>query len=261
MVHINIELKVHASTCDNIFMKKNELVREEFAKRLKKALSINGKNGWGEGAFLAKITNVTAKASNKWLNAEALPNREKILQLSKSLNVNSLWLEYGEGEITKNEVNLKDADNLKVYNENDPVEDDEIEVPIIKEVELSAGFGRVPVSELKTNSIRFTKTMLIKMGVSFGGAICVYVSGNSMEPFIKDGALVGLDTENTNIIDGKVYAVVIDNELTRVKQLYRLPNNRVRLRSFNRDEYEDEEYSLDDIRVVGKVFWSSVLWD
>lgn len=151
---------------------------------------------------------------------------------------------------------------VSVWDDNTPLDNDEVEIPLIKDIELSAGQGRIASSEIRTNAkIRFSKKDLIKQGVSFNYAVCAPVSGNSMEPVIPNKATIGIDTANTNIVDGKIYAVVIENELARVKQLYRLPNNKVRLRSFNRDEYEDEEYSLDDIRVVGKVFWSSVLWD
>ncbi|MEN1395189.1 XRE family transcriptional regulator, partial [Pseudomonas aeruginosa] len=45
-----------------------------------------------------------------------------------------------------------------------------------------------------------------------------------------------------------------------------LPGGGIRLRSFNQAEYPDEEYSQEEmaekgISVLGRVFWSSVLWD
>ncbi|AWM80518.1 transcriptional regulator [Gammaproteobacteria bacterium ESL0073] len=195
------------------------------------------------------------------LNANAAAKFAKILQVD--INEFSPRLAKEVNNLVSITVNNQpNTIEISTYDENDPVENDEVVIPIFKDVQLSAGCGRVAISELQASStIRFKKNILIKQGVSFNYAICVTVSGNSMEPFIQDGALVGIDIANTNIVDGKIYAVVIENDLARVKQLYRLPNNRVRLRSFNRDEYEDEDYSLEDIRVVGKVFWSSVLWD
>ncbi len=165
------------------------------------------------------------------------------------------------GENVKND-HAEVIGSIEPWDDNTPLDPEEIELPLIKDIELSAGAGRIASAEIRTNAkIRFSKADLIKQGVNFSYAVCVPVSGNSMEPVIPNKATVGIDTSNTSIVDGKIYAVVIDNELARVKQLYRLPNNRVRLRSFNRDEYEDEEYSLEDIRVVGKLFWSSVMWD
>ncbi|MEX7116306.1 helix-turn-helix transcriptional regulator, partial [Pseudomonas aeruginosa] len=65
------------------------------------------------------------------------------------------------------------------------------------------------------------------------------------------------------IIDGEIYALKHDDML-RVKFVYRLPGGGIRLRSFNRDEYPDEEYTKDQMRennlsIMGWVFWWSVL--
>lgn len=205
---------------------------------------------------LAEKINCTQGAVGHWLNGRRKADLETINTILKAIDLPPLGI-----GLVNTPINAAST-QVSVYDEETPLEDDEIDLPLIKDIELSAGQGRIASSEIKTKAkIRFSKTDLIKQGVSFNYAVCVPVSGNSMEPVIPNKATVGIDTANTNIVDGKIYAVVIENELARVKQLYRLPNNKVRLRSFNRDEYEDEEYSLDDIRVVGKVFWSSVLWD
>ena len=48
----------------------------------------------------------------------------------------------------------------------------------------------------------------------------------------------------------------------RVKQLYRLARGGLRLRSFNRDEHADEDYTADQlqdeaIEIIGRVFWGA----
>jgi phage repressor protein C with HTH and peptisase S24 domain len=81
-----------------------------------------------------------------------------------------------------------------------------------------------------------------------------------MEPVLPDGAVVGVDTSKTGIKDGQMYAIDQDG-LLRVKLLYRLPNG-IRVRSFNRDEYADEDYfyhEANKINIIGQVFWYSVL--
>lgn len=207
---------------------------------------------------LAEKIGCTQGAVGHWLNGRRQADIETINAILKATGLPSLTV----GIVPTEERKASSYTPVKVYDENSPVDSDEIEVPLIEDIELSAGYGRIASSEIKTNkNIRFSKYELTKQGVSFDYAVCAPVKGNSMEPVIPNKATVGIDTANTDIVDGKIYVVVIDNELVRVKQLYRLPSNRVRLRSFNREEYEDEEYSLEDIRVVGKVFWSSVLWD
>lgn len=249
-------------------MKNNELIREEFSKRLKEALTINNKNGWGEGAYLAKITNVTPKASNKWLNAESIPNREKIIQLAKMLNVNSLWLEYGEGSIQSVEDNktqkqdyIKIIGDISPWDDNTPLDDDEVEVPFFKEVELAAGNGKTEVIELTDRKLRFSKRTLRDAGVNAKDVACAKISGNSMERLIIDGATIGIDTSEKNIIDGEIYAFDHDGML-RVKYLYRMPGGAVRLRSENAEEHGDEIIpfeKLDKLRILGWVFWWSVV--
>lgn len=59
-----------------------------------------------------------------------------------------------------------------------------------------------------------------------------------------------------------MYAIDHDGQL-RVKLLYRIPGGGLRLRSYNDAEHPDERYDKDyveqHIRVIGKVFWYSVL--
>jgi len=42
-----------------------------------------------------------------------------------------------------------------------------------------------------------------------------------------------------------------------------LPGGGVRLRSYNREEYPDENYTnteVEGLKILGRMFWSSVLW-
>lgn len=198
-------------------------------------------------------------AFSQFANARIPLNLEALLKLSNVLNFDINEVSPRMGKLIG--MSGEKKDNFKMEGHILP-RDDDVEIPLIKQVELCAVAGNFSINEYKTNNkIRFSKSNLIRLGISYSNCVCVTVSGNSMEPEIPDKATVGIDTSKQDIIDGKIYAVVINNELTRIKQLYRLPNNRVKLRSFNRAEYEDEDLSLEDVRVVGKLFWSSVLWD
>jgi len=145
------------------------------------------------------------------------------------------------------------------------LDDDEVAIPLLKDVRVAAGTGRIAEDYDSGKKIRMGKYTLRNQGVQFDKAVCVTVHGNSMEPALPEGSTVGVNLGNTTVKDGKVYVIKHDGEL-RVKQLYRLPGDGLRLRSFNRAEHDDEDYSVQDmidkhISVVGKVFWSSVLWD
>lgn len=152
---------------------------------------------------------------------------------------------------------------ISVWDDDTPLDDDEVEVPLLKEVELSAGSGRTAIQEFSSAKLRFGKYTLRRQGVPPESAVCVSVYGNSMEPVLPHGSTVGVDRSKTSIKDGDIYALSHNGHL-RVKTLYRLPTGGIRMRSFNRDEHPDEEYSQEsiaaqEIRIIGRVFWYSVL--
>lgn len=204
-----------------------------------------------------------------------------IASIARACGVDPFWLESGHSKITSNAVSsqikeesayyqveetnpmlLTHPDMLAIttWDDSTPIAEDETEVPFLREIELAAGSGKYAIEESYTRTkLRFGRSTLRNRGIDPANIVCVTVKGNSMEPVILDGATVGVDTANTTIVDGKIYAIAIDNELLRVKLLYRLPNGQVRIRSYNRDEYEDEICNIEDIRVIGKVFWYSVL--
>jgi phage repressor protein C with HTH and peptisase S24 domain len=147
-----------------------------------------------------------------------------------------------------------------VWDDDTPLNDDEVALPFFREVELSAGSGRHQVVENHGRKLRFAKSTLRKSNVTIAKAACVTVSGNSMEPVLPNGCVVGIDTDNKYIVDGKPYAINYHGDLL-VKRLYKIPGGGFRLNSFN-SEYPDINCSADDsgIIIIGKVFWSSRLW-
>lgn len=154
------------------------------------------------------------------------------------------------------------AGTLDPWDDTTPLHDDDVELPLLKTVCLAAGAGLEPGSEdFDGMKLRFSKSTLRKVGVQPECAVCVMVMGNSMEPMLPDGATVGVNTADKAIKDGDIYAINHNGEL-RVKQLYRLKQEGLRLRSINRDEWEDEDLDAEDaasVIVIGRVFWWSAL--
>ena len=82
----------------------NSQAREEFSKRLRKAIQESGLSA-DSPTRLAAVFNgrgtgqrVTPQAVRKWLNAEAIPSHEKIQALAEWLNVSPHGLHYGEAD-------------------------------------------------------------------------------------------------------------------------------------------------------------------
>ena len=155
----------------------------------------------------------------------------------------------------------EDLKDITLWDDDTPIEDDEVCIPFLREVELAAGSGRFAIEESEKSKLRFGKRSLRHNGVQFDQAKCVTVRGNSMLPVLRDGATVGVNAGKTSIgdiIDGDLYAINHNGQL-RVKQLYRLPSG-IRLRSFNREEHPDEDYTFQDmqeeqIAIRGHVVW------
>ncbi|UCQ55897.1 hypothetical protein DCF75_08820 [Edwardsiella tarda] len=129
-------------------------------------------------------------------------------------------------------------------------------------VALSAGSGSCELEESSEYALAFRRYYLHKMGVPEKAAKLVKVRGQSMEPTLHDGDVVGVNTLDTTIRDGKTYAIC-QSDLLRVKTLIATPSS-VIIRSINRDEYPDEvidrETFKKNVTVIGRVFWSSHSW-
>ncbi|MQT40907.1 helix-turn-helix domain-containing protein [Pseudomonas sp. FSL R10-2172] len=151
--------------------------------------------------------------------------------------------------------------DISLWDDDTPVADDEVSIAFLRQVELAAGSGRFAIEESERAKLRFGKRSLRHNGVEFDQAKCVTVRGESMLPVLRDGATVGVNVGKRSleeVIDGDLYALNHNGQL-RVKQLYRLACG-IRLRSFNRDEYPDEDYDYADLEdeqlvILGHVFW------
>lgn len=190
----------------------------------------------------------------------------KLLNIAAALRCTAEELQYGEDgakarEANRVESNAEWVGGFETWDSDSPLGDDEVEIPFYMEVELAAGAGIAEAREYFGPKLRFAKSTLKRQGVNASHAACVKVAGNSMEPVLPHGSTVGVDTSHTEITDGKMYAINHDGML-RVKMLYKLPGGGLRLRSYNTEEWPDEHLDtekLKHIKIIGKVFWYSVL--
>lgn len=233
------------------------------ADRLKGALR---EKDWSP-AELARRSGVPQPTVHRILTgASRSPRRETVDSLARALGISSesLWSGKAVEEESASEREFySEPGQLGLVTEWDdetPLDDDEVSIPFLREVELAAGHGSTQSINYDSRpQLRFGKSTLRRHGVQAHEALCVVVRGNSMEPVLQDGSTVAVSTADKQVVDGKIYALLHDG-LLRVKLLYRLPGGGIRLRSFNRDEHPDEEYGPSDIveqdlSILGRVFW------
>lgn len=152
--------------------------------------------------------------------------------------------------------------HMDAWDSNTPLDEDEVELPLFREVELAAGGGATQVIENHGAKLRFAKSTLSRAGVPAEAAACAFVRGNSMEPVMPDGTCVGVNTADKTIRDGEIYAIDHGGML-RVKYLHRRPGGGIKIVSQNASEHPVEEVTAEEmaanVRVIGRVFWWSVL--
>ncbi|EFC51419.1 XRE family transcriptional regulator [Neisseria subflava] len=208
-------------------------------------------------AGLSKLLGVS-QASIAAIEAGRNKRPTNLVSIAKALDVSPYWLETGkeDKEIISNATPLG---KIEEWDNDTPLSEDDCEAPLYKDVKLSAGNGFADdIEDYNGYKLRFSRNTLRKHGISPENVVCVMADGDSMEPVFPSGATLGIDTGSKNIRDGQIYAIN-HGGLLRTKILHKLPENKVRIRSYNQSEYPDEEASLDDLSVIGRVFWWSVM--
>lgn len=84
----------------------------------------------------------------------------------------------------------------------------------------------------------------------------IKAKGDSMADFIKDGDLVGINLQQTDVIDGEIYAVYLAGE-GMIKQIFKEADGSLVLHSLN-DKYRDKvvtEENGKNFKVIGRQIW------
>lgn len=136
--------------------------------------------------------------------------------------------------------------------------DDSIEVRLLDAVG-SAGPGTEtqPSPDPPLKSLPFSRKLLAELGVKQANARFLPSKGDSMEPNIKENAIVLVDISHTRARDDGVYVLVVGNDV-RIKRIGRSWDGAVELISDNPLYPNDKLSALEAeaLRIAGKVVWS-----
>lgn len=211
---------------------------------------------------LIDLTGASKGTVNQWVSGGISPSNKYDRKLAIALGTTTDFLIHGieDEDLIKNKTS--EVQHIDSWDSSTPLDNDEVEVPFFMDVELAAGAGGEVYQERHGPKLRFSKSTLKRCNVEPENAACVKVNGNSMEPRLYDGDVVGVDLGDKKIVDGKIYAINHDG-LLRVKRLYLVGGGGVRINSFNDLEHPDEKVSAEErrtINVIGRIFWSSSIW-
>ena len=209
---------------------------------------------------LADILSTTPQNVTNWINRDAI-SRKKAKLISEKLGYDLNWLLYGGDEnIKESKLNPVEWESLS---EEEQKDGKFVTIPVL-DVELSAGFGACPTMEQEMYTLPFRSITLKQRNIPINMAKVVKVTGDSMEPRLFDKDIISINTADTRIRDGKIYAVRV-HDLQKVKVLIRNTDGTITLRSYN-PTYADEIISKEqiesgDFQVLGRMWWHSSIDD
>lgn len=199
----------------------------EALERIKKATGVRTQT---ELAKLLGIRQATVSEAKKRGSIPA----EWILKLYRTRGLNPVWLVDGVGP-----AYIKPLENIEGY-EFDPAAYAELSA-----AEPIEGYGSSPCKSVKLYLSGGGQTPTEWDAESIGD-ICIptayyrpslaviKMDGSSMEPFIRNGAVVGIDKDKKSVVSGEVFAVHVPFEGLAIKRVYLdAENSRIILKSEN----------------------------
>lgn len=131
--------------------------------------------------------------------------------IAQTCNVSPGWLIFGEGPVTSEDDNDENRGRIGEY----------IEIPYY-DIEAYAGNGLTPYNCTEPEMVRISRIFMQKiLHIPPENAYIISFSGDSMEPTIRPGARLILDTSPVARLEG-VYALTISGYLY-IKRLYMAP--------------------------------------
>lgn len=143
------------------------------------------------------------------------------------------------------------------FSSDDALPDDFVTIPHLS-VRASAGLGLVAAGTAPevVRLVAFRRTWLRRLGIAPQNAELVEARGDSMEPTIHDGDLMLLDRGYGEVVNGKIYVLVVD-DLIMVKRVSRLALGGMTLISDN-TRYPAESFARDEVNNLN--FQARVAW-
>ena len=184
---------------------------------------------------------------------DTFPDQDFLARYKLEFSVNLGWLFTGEGPMF--EPGTRD---MQIHTGASPTDFDQpgmIAIPRYDEVRPSAGKGSVPISEIPTTRVAFEQRWLTDIGVQPSSAVILAAQGDSMEPTIRNGSPLLVDTSKTEVKSGFIYVIAVGDDLL-VKRVRRRLDGLVELISDN-SAYAPETLgpdSLQQLRVIGRVY-------
>ncbi|MGL4767748.1 MAG: XRE family transcriptional regulator [Formosimonas sp.] len=197
-----------------------------FASNFKIALKHKGQTQ----SQAAQRLDVSDNTLSNWLNKGVMPSWDNLEKCAQLVGMSVQELLFGTTELTEQYVEIPE------YN-----------------IRFSAGHGAMLFEEsAATGTASYREDWFIKERLNPKRCVRARVQGTSMQGILWDGDIVLINRDETAVIDGKIYALRIGEELY-IKRLQKIPGGTLKLQSENPD-YDDVIVNLsDDVEIIGRI--------
>ena len=199
----------------------------------------------------ARKTGYSEGVLRKWLKGESFPDLDRLVRLADVAGVHVQWLATGEGQMRPGE----EPEQVAAHD----VGSEFTLVPKFR-VEASAGAGKsVPREEEEVGKLAFRRDWLRRKGFRSEDLAVIRISGDSMAPTIRDGALALVDRRLPHGIpksDG-IYVIQMDGDLMAKRIQMDLATGGIYIKSDN-PAYSEQHLTAEEgerLYVVGRVIW------
>lgn len=217
-------------------------------------------------AELAERVGISRASVSAWFTgATKTLEGSNLTKAADALGVDAAWLATGEGVPHIAAATSASYGLTRIFSwehEHELPEGEFVMVPRF-EVHLAAGegdeqrnlFERFQLELLHSNPLAFRADWIREKKLKPAKLASMIVRGDSMEDRLHDRDAVVIDTSQTEVIDGSIYAIWYDGG-ERVKRLYRRPGGGLIIHSDNEGKYPKltlEAADCEHVRIIGRV--------
>lgn len=198
---------------------------------------------------IAHTLKITPQAVQQWEDGKTAPRGARLDALADYLGRSKAWLSFGDEE------SMPPAANFRVIDDNDDL-DPLCYVKIERfNVKLSAGNGTVEWIPEKLDPLVFRRAWFSKKGFPIEHCKAMYVRGDSMMPMLMDWDTILIDTSDTELVEGEVFAVAFKGKLY-VKQIAHYEDG-IKLVSLNEkyDPVPVPDAEAERFKCLGRMVW------
>ena len=211
-------------------------------------------------ANVSRFLDISQQVLKNWEDRPTGISKQGMFDIEKQTGISAVWLESGNGEMLvkkQEETKFVGVPPQSHIMSDDNFDHSHTHLSIPRyEVKLSAGNGTAQWVELTDKEpLIFRASWFFERHLSPEHLRAMTVKGDSMTPVLENGDTVIIDIEDTEIIDGEIYAILYKEKLY-IKEL-RHTENGVLMISKNTDYNAIAVTQHDENRffVLGRKVW------